>query len=78
MKYQTVKLLGLAALIAGTNLAPFADAKPVLAKCLDVRQPQPVQLAALGVLARYDSADVPALVLTAWPSMSPKIRATAI
>ena len=59
-------------------LAPFADAKPLLAKCLDVRQPQPVQLAALEVLAKYDSADVPAMVLAAWPSMSPKIRATAI
>jgi putative heme-binding domain-containing protein len=67
-----------AAAVRALALAPFADAKPVLAKCLDVRQPQPVQLAALGVLARYDSADVPALVLTAWPSMSPKIRATAI
>lgn len=47
-------------------------------KCLDVRQPQPVHLAALEVLAKFDSADVPAMVLAAWPSMSPKIRATAI
>ncbi len=60
------------------TLAPFAETKPLLAKCLDVRQPQPVHLAALEVLARYDSADVPALVLAAWPSMSPKIRATAV
>ena len=59
-------------------LAPFADAKPVLAKCLDVKQPQPVHLAALEVLAKYDSPDVPPMVLAAWPSMSPKIRATAI
>ena len=59
-------------------LAPFAETKPLLAKCLDVRQPQPVHLAALEVLARYDSADVPAIVLAAWPSMSPKIRATAV
>jgi putative heme-binding domain-containing protein len=60
------------------GLAPFADAKPVLAKCLEVKQPQPVQLAALEVLAKYDSADVPGLVLAAWPQMSPRIRATAI
>ena len=59
-------------------LAPFAEAKPVLAKCLDVKQPQPVQLAALEALAKYDSADVPPLVLAAWPAMSPKIRATAV
>jgi putative membrane-bound dehydrogenase-like protein len=59
------------------GLAPFATAKPVLAKCLDVRQPPPVQLAALEVLAKYDSPDVPALVLAGWPAMTPKIRATA-
>ncbi len=59
-------------------LTPFADAKPVLAKCLNVQQPQPVQLAALETLAKYDSAEVPPMVLAAWPAMSPKIRATAI
>jgi putative membrane-bound dehydrogenase-like protein len=59
-------------------LAPFADAKAILTKCLSVQQPQAVQLAALETLAKYDSADVPAMVLAAWPAMSPKIRATAI
>lgn len=59
-------------------LARFADVKEPLAKCLDVRHTQPVQLAALETLAKFEAADVPALVLTAWPSMSPKIRATAI
>src|SRR5262249_40863856 len=64
--------------IRALSLAPFSETKPILAKCLDVKQPQPVHLAALEVLAKYDSADVPPLVLAAWPSMSPKIRATAI
>jgi putative heme-binding domain-containing protein len=59
-------------------LAPFAEAKPVLAKCLDVREPQPVQLAVLEALAKYDSPAVPPMVLAAWPAMSPKIRASAI
>lgn len=63
--------------IRALGLAPFADAKALFARCLDVRQPQPVQLAALETLAKFDSPDVPAMVLAAWPSMSPKIRATA-
>jgi putative heme-binding domain-containing protein len=36
-----------------------------------------VQTAALAVLARYDSAEVPRVVLAAWPAMSPQIRASA-
>jgi len=58
-------------------IAPFADVKPLLIACLGVRQPQPVQLAALEVLAKFDSADVPGIVLTVWPEMTPRIRATA-
>lgn len=67
-----------AAAIRTLRLSPFAEVKAFLAKCLDVRQPQPVTLAALETLARYDAPEVPAIVLAAWPSMSPKIRATAI
>src|SRR6185436_401579 len=59
-------------------LAPFAEVKLLLAKCLDVRQPQAVQLAALGTLAKFDSSEVPAMVLAAWPGMSPAIRASAV
>lgn len=65
------------AAIRTLGLASFQDAKPLLVKCLDVKQPQPVQLAALEVLARFDSSDVPAIILTEWPGMSPKLRATA-
>jgi len=67
-----------ASAIRTLGLAPFQDVKPLLVKCLDVKQPQPVQLAALEVLARFDSNEVPALVLAEWPGMSPKLRATAI
>jgi putative membrane-bound dehydrogenase-like protein len=66
-----------AAAIRTLALAGFADSKALLANCLDVKQPQPVQLAALDTLAKFDSADVPQIVLTAWPAMSPRIRATA-
>jgi putative heme-binding domain-containing protein len=59
------------------GLAAFAEVKPVFASSLGVRQPQPVQLAAIEVLAKFDSAEVPALLLAAWPEMSPRIRATA-
>jgi len=57
---------------------PFAETKPVLSNCLGVRQPLPVQMAALQVLAHYDSVDVPAIVLGAWPAMTPKIRNIAV
>jgi len=66
-----------AAAIRTLGLAPFAEVKGVLIASLEVKQPQPVQLAALEVLARFDSADVPAMVLAAWPSMTPQIRSTA-
>jgi putative membrane-bound dehydrogenase-like protein len=66
-----------AAALRTLGLASFADAKPVLVASLGVRQPPPVQLAALEVLARFDSADVPAMVLGSWAAMSPQIRASA-
>ncbi|MBA4190619.1 MAG: dehydrogenase [Planctomycetaceae bacterium] len=59
------------------GLAQFSDVKSLLTRSLGVRQPQPVQLAALEVLAKFDSPEVPTLVLIAWPEMSPQIRATA-
>ena len=66
-----------AAAIRTLGLATFADIKPLLAACLAVRQPQPVQLAALEVLARFDAPEVPAMILAGWSGMTPAIRATA-
>jgi putative membrane-bound dehydrogenase-like protein len=66
-----------AAAVRTLGLGRFADAKPVLTSALGVRQPPAVQLAALEVLGRFDSAEVPGVVLAAWPGMSPPIRATA-
>ncbi len=67
-----------AAAIRTLGLAAFADVKGLLTASLGVRQPQPVQLAALDVLAKFDSAEVPGIVLSRWQAMSPQIRATAI
>lgn len=66
-----------AAAIRTLGLASFDENKSLLADCLQVQQPPAVQAAALAVLARYDSADVPRIILAAWPAMSPQIRASA-
>ena len=50
----------------------------MFAEVLNPRQPQPVQIAILETLARFDDPAVPALLLQAWPGLSPQPRATAI
>ncbi|MFO0801918.1 MAG: PVC-type heme-binding CxxCH protein [Gemmataceae bacterium] len=67
-----------AAAIRTLGLAPFADVKELLRASLGVRQPVPVQVAALQTLATFDSSEVPAVVIAAWPGMSPQIRTTAV
>jgi putative membrane-bound dehydrogenase-like protein len=59
------------------SLAEFEQAQPILRELLTVRQPEVVQRAALESLARFDQPKVPALVLEAWPGLSPQVRATA-
>lgn len=59
------------------GLAPFADVRALFGELLNSRQPQPVQAAALEILARFDDSAVPGLVLAAWPGLSPQLRATA-
>ena len=51
--------------------------RDLFADSLKPRQPQPVQPAALETLARFDDPGVPALILAAWPGLSPQLRATA-
>jgi putative heme-binding domain-containing protein len=67
-----------AAAIRTLGLAAFAEVRPLFAAVLSPRQPQPVQVAALETLARFDDPAVPALLLQAWPGLSPQPRATAI
>jgi putative heme-binding domain-containing protein len=59
------------------GLAEFAKVKPNFANFLQVRQPEAVQKAALETLLRFEDAGVPDLVIDAWPSLSPQVRATA-
>jgi len=60
------------------RLVAFADVKDLSAKLLNFRQPQPVQTAVVETLARFDQPAVPALLLEAWPSLSPQVRASAV
>jgi putative membrane-bound dehydrogenase-like protein len=59
------------------TLADFDEVRGILGDMLTFRQPEVVQRAALESLARFDRPQVPALVLEAWPSFSPQVRATA-
>src|SRR6185437_11334526 len=63
--------------VRALGLAPFAEVRNLFKTSLQLRQPQPVQTAALQTLARFDHADVPVVVLEAWPTLTPKLRATA-
>jgi putative heme-binding domain-containing protein len=60
------------------RLVAFADIKDLSAQLLNFRQPALVQAAVVEMLARFDEPAVPALLLEAWPSLSPQLRATAV
>jgi putative membrane-bound dehydrogenase-like protein len=60
------------------RLVAFADIKGLAQHLLNFRQPQPVQAAVVEMLARFDQPAVPALMLEAWPSLSPQLRASAV
>jgi putative heme-binding domain-containing protein len=66
-----------AAAIRTLGLEPLAEVQPLFRTFLQLRQPQPVQLAALETLTRFDQPGVADMVLEAWPSFSPQLRATA-
>jgi putative membrane-bound dehydrogenase-like protein len=59
------------------RFAPFDEVRPLLADLLASRQPPEVQAAAVETLARSDDDRVPAILLDAWPGLTPKLRATA-
>ncbi len=67
-----------AAAVRTLATANLAELKTLFAELLQSRQPQPVQAAVLETLARFDSPDVPPLVITAWPSQTPQLRATSV
>ncbi|MCX7422292.1 MAG: HEAT repeat domain-containing protein [Planctomycetia bacterium] len=67
-----------AAAVRTLATANLAEMKTLFADLLQSRQPQPVQAAVLETLTRFDSPDVPPLVITAWSAQTPQLRATAI
>lgn len=56
----------------------FADNQALFTEMLQSQQPQPVQAAALETLARFENSEIPALILSVWPSQTPQLRATSI
>lgn len=56
----------------------FAAARATLATLLDVRQPEPVQVAALDALAGYPEPEVAPLVLARWREATPTVRASIL
>jgi putative membrane-bound dehydrogenase-like protein len=59
------------------GLADFDKVKPNFKDFLNFKQPEAVQKAALETLGRFDQPGVAELVIAAWPSLSPQVRATA-
>jgi putative membrane-bound dehydrogenase-like protein len=60
------------------RLVAFADVRKLCPQLLSFRQSQPVQAAVLETLAHFDQPAVPTLLLDAWPSLSPQLRASAV
>ncbi len=63
--------------IRSLSLGKLADVRAPLVKLLDLRQPGEVQLAALGVLDRFNDPELPAVLLKNWETLSPRLRAAA-
>jgi putative membrane-bound dehydrogenase-like protein len=66
-----------AAAVRSLGLAPLAETRDLYREMLRPDQPQPVAAAALEALGRYDQLEVAAVVLDAWPGLSPALRKTA-
>lgn len=70
----------IAARVAAVRILRFAglaEAEGPLTELLSPRHPAEVQTEAVGTLAGFDDPRVPAILLHAWPGMSPKLRASA-
>ncbi len=63
--------------IRSLRLGALADVKSVIDHLLRPTQPQPLQSAALDVLAAFDDDGVVALLLAHWSGLSPVLRAKA-
>lgn len=63
--------------IRSLRLAPLPTVHGQLAKLLDLRQPVEIQAAVLDSLAEFKEPAAAELMLTAWPTLSPTLRARA-
>ena len=68
-RQQAIKLLG---------VVPFSESSDVLAKLLDVAEPEPVQLEAIRSLATNSDAEVATILLADWRSQTPTVRKEVI
>lgn len=65
------------AAIRDLQITQFREISSVLTEAVKATQPPEVQVAALEALARFGDDAAPAIILGAWPAMTPKVRATA-
>jgi putative heme-binding domain-containing protein len=65
------------AAIRDLQITQFREISPVLTEAVKATQPPEVQVAALEALGRFGDDAAPAIILGAWPGMTPKVRATA-
>lgn len=63
--------------IRALALGPFDDAADTLVGLLDSRQPQEIQVAALGAMSRFSEDAVADVMIDAWPQLSPRLRTEA-
>lgn len=63
--------------IRSLTFMPFDKLSELFAMALKPNQPRSVQVAAFELLGRLGAEETPALILKAWPSLSPQVRATA-
>jgi putative membrane-bound dehydrogenase-like protein len=59
------------------TILPFREATPILKELLQPTQPPAVQAEAVETIGRFADDTGPALLLAAWPGMTPQVRATA-
>jgi putative heme-binding domain-containing protein len=65
------------AAIRDLQITQFREVSSVLAETIKATQPPEVQIAGLEILGKFGDDAAPAMILEAWPAMTPKVRATA-
>lgn len=60
------------------GITSFATAGPALFSLLDLQQPQPIQLAALSALSRFNDPAIGPELVKRWESLTPRLRSEAV